>query len=507
MGRVGTSFLRAPSVPLICGPELQKAVTAPGNRRAAARAGVRRVVCVLGCATALAGCAAKSSLPLEREADTAVATAFVGVSVLPMVRDTVLTNHTVIVRGDRVVAIGPSRVLAVPSGAVTIDGRGRYLMPGLADMHTHARYPEDMLLYVAYGVTTVFNQSQPVTDSVGELRGRIARGEVVGPRLLGSGIRIDGGRGRGAGGPGVVNSAEEARAEVRRQHEAGFRFIKAYTFLSSEAFDAASAEARVLGMTVVGHIPWAAGLDGVLKAGQRMISHAEEYLTAHPSGARGTEGRTILERITLDTTEISWSVRQSKLSGIYVCTTLSTAESILSMWGRREGLDAALAVAEVRFVRPEWRERWLTTAYVSATTPMLPRVEYQRRLVGALHRAGVPLLLGTDSPGNPGMIPGYSLLNDIDAMVRAGVPLFDALQAGTRNAGLFVAETQPVTPAFGTIEVGKAADLILLADDPRRSSRSLRQRIGVMAAGRWYTSARLDSLLEKQALRLQKGRD
>src|SRR5262249_21711869 len=205
-------------------------------------------------------------------------TAFTGVHVVPMDTERVLDDQNVLVRGDRIVAVGPAASTPIPPGATRIDAHGRWLMPGLVDMHVHFNDPGDASLFVANGVTTVRNMwGFPATL---ELRRECASGTRLGPTIYTAGPILDG---RPPIWPGstVIETADEAEKEIAAEKAAGCDFVKVYNRLSREAYAGILAAARKHGMRVVGHVPDAVGLDGVLAArGQESIEHLTGYLGA-----------------------------------------------------------------------------------------------------------------------------------------------------------------------------------------------------------------------------------
>jgi imidazolonepropionase-like amidohydrolase len=440
---------------------------------------------------------AQAALP----ADTIAPLAFVDVTTLPMSGDTLLEHQTVVVRNGRIFQAGPVAEVPIGADVVRIDGRGRFLMPGLTDMHTHLRYTDDLLLYAAYGITTVLNLGQPIDHPLVAMQEQLARGALLGPTVYASGIRIDGPRGEGPAASNFVRTAAAATAEVRRQRAQGYQLIKAYSFLPAEAYHAIIREAGRQHMAVVGHVPHAIGVLGVLAAGQRMIAHAEEYLIgpyAPPADSTGAPSTAVRREV--DPTRIPLMVEATRKAGAYVCPTMFTQETIAAQWGRQAGRDSMLRQPEVAQVRPEWSDPWRTTPrYVTQTTDFRPRIAFQRELIAALFRAGVPLLTGTDSPGLPVMPPGSSLHQELEALHRSGVSVLGALRASTVNASDFVTSVIPGAPPFGVIEPGRRADLVLLAANPLTALTNTRQQVGVMLRGRWLSSARLRQKVDSQA--------
>ncbi|MDJ0868447.1 MAG: amidohydrolase family protein [Myxococcota bacterium] len=292
------------------------------------------------CASLLAVALALAAAPGCAESDDAGRPlAIERVSVLPMDAARVLADHTVLVRRGRITALGPAAEVAVPWHARRLDGRGGFLLPGLADMHVHLTAEAELGRALDAGITLVRNMRG--TPRHLDWRARIERGELVGPRLRTAGPYVDGDPPFHSGSA-VVRDAEAARAEVRRQRAAGYDFIKVYGGLSPDAFAGLVAGAHEAGLPLVGHVPDAVGLEAVVAAGLRSIEHAEElthsFVWSGPGRLRALAAR----------------MREREL---WLCPTLHE--------------HAAFAPAAVHRTRLE--------------------------LIGALHAAGVPLLAGTDA--------------------------------------------------------------------------------------------------------------
>ena len=210
--------------------------------------------------------------------------AFEDVDVVPMDTERVLEDQTVLVVDGRIAAIGPADTVDVPDGALRVRGRGRYLMPGLADMHVHCWTEEEHLLFLANGVTTVRNMWGAPHHL--EWRRRAEAGELEGPTVYTTGPLIDGDPPHWPGSV-VVTDPEAARAEVARQKAAGYEAVKVYSRLSRECYDAIVEAAREHGLRVDGHVPGAVGIERALEARQDSIEHLEGYFLwdgAPPAG-------------------------------------------------------------------------------------------------------------------------------------------------------------------------------------------------------------------------------
>jgi imidazolonepropionase-like amidohydrolase len=405
--------------------------------------------------------------------------AFQDISVIPMDTERVLPHQMVLVRNGKIVDVGSVSSVHLPPKTMLIDGRGRFLMPGLADMHTHVDRKEMLPLFLAAGVTTVLNMGLASPEFVTTTRDEIRRGSVLGPRVFAA-FLIDG---PGDPGPEYVPVCErDARAAVERAKLEGYDFIKAYERLQPEIFAAVLDEARKQHIAVVGHIATAVGLESSLAQGQVMIAHAEEYYKTYfenkPNDAR-----------------IPAAVELTLRAGAYVTPNLSFFANLTKMTSDLEFFDERMAEPDIAFLPPDIRGDWLADRPSKASDRFVPELAMLKRLTLALSKAGVPLLAGTDSPG--GLIPGTSLDDDVEQLVSAGLTPFQALSAATRVPGQFIHQYVPGAEEFGTITIGASADLVLLTANPLIDVRGLRQPVGVMVHGRWFERNELQAMVEE----------
>lgn len=423
------------------------------------------------------------------------AIAITHVAVLPMTADTVLHDHTVIVRGARIVAAGPARTTPVPPGAHVIDGRGRYLMPGLVDAHVHLTNRPDIdtvmaAVLLAKGVTGAIEMGGmglPGDSMRLRLRDDIAAGRHPGPTLY---------LARDKANDSTMTRADGVRL-VEEDHAAGYDLVKVYNRLSRDGYRGITLRARQLGMPVVGHVVRPAGLEGTLGSGQRGIVHLEEFLYEY-FGFRSSDTLEAQEA-RLDTAALPHLARMTATSGAFVTPTLVVYDGFIA---HAEDLDRELARPEVRYVPAGiYDATWIRArngraqlfAHPVRLRHLRAGADYQRRLLRALHAAGVPLLVGTDTPV-PGAVPGFSLHAELRNLVDAGLSPYDALAAATVNAAAYLGRDD-----FGTVQPGRRADLLLLSADPRADVRNAEAIAGVMARGRWYDAAALEALLAASA--------
>jgi hypothetical protein len=387
-----------------------------------------------------------------------------------MDRERKLADHTVIVSGDVIEQVGPRGQVPVPEDALVVDAEGLYLMPGLADMHTHVTNAEDLIPYAAHGVTTIL--SMGATDALRGWRDEVRDGTRFGPQILLSWF-ID-----GAGNRGGVPTVEAARDAVRRAAASGYEYMKVYNSLSTAQFDAIAEEADTQRLTVIGHGVRDSGMEHLLENGMRLVAHGEEFIYTffgnRPDVRRIDAATALLLR-----------------TGAYVLPNLSTYEIIAVQWGKPDVVDTFLERPDAQFQHPSHRRTWLQRRYANRNGSIDDRLEFLRTMTKAFADAGVPLLAGTDSPGIPGMYAGSSMHDDLRNFVTAGLSPYQALAAATRVPGEFVAATTTGRLPFGTVHPGQRADLVLLRADPLASIDAIRELDGVMTAGRWYPSERL----------------
>lgn len=425
--------------------------------------------------------------------------AITNVSVLPMSPDGVLEHHTVVVRGDRIVAVGPTASIAVPAGALAIDGGNRWLMPGLADMHVHLWNEGDLTLFVAAGVTTIrnmFGAEQHVA-----WRSEIARGQRLGPTIVTAGPIIDGEPPVWPGSTTLVDPADADRI-VADQKARGYDFLKPYSRLSREAYEALAAAAARHGMALAGHAPIAVGLGGTLGAKQRSIEHLDGYLAglvregvALPDGMQARM-RAVLSN--LDEARLPGVVAQTVAAGTWNCPTLIVYDRIAAledMGALRQRVKWLDKVAPAVVSRWDPSQDFRFRAYTADDFAAIRTGnQWRARIVSALAAAGAPLLVGTDT-GNPFVVAGAALHDEIELMIAAGVPRRQVLRAATAGAAEYLGAHDA-----GVIKVGARADLVLVAGDPFAEPLPLVPD-GVMVRGRWLARAELEARLAEIARR------
>jgi len=452
-----------------------------------------------GCLAAMAVLASSGGCATAPVWEESGDTAFVNVTVLPMTGEGSLAGQTVVISDGRISAMGPSAELHVIGDTEIIDGTGKYLMPGVAEMHGH--YPEDaesqftrdvMFMYVANGVLMVRGmqggpQHLPLRES-------IAAGEIVGPRLWVSAPMLHG---------RAVTDPAQAESLVREAAATGFDHLKVHEELSAEVYDAIAATAHEVGLPFSGHVTNYVGLYHALESGQQTIDHLDNYLEALVE-----DQDQIADLGLFDLGRLAGQLDDSRIDEVVAATVAAGAGVVptMALW---EGLFGSRSGAEWLELRPE--TRYMPSATVSNwVTSIDQRVEQfgadpeavanilalRRRVLKALHEAGVAVLLGTDSP-QLFSVPGFSIHHEMQVMVASGINPADVLRAGTRA----VAEFYEAADEFGAVAPGLRADLVLLNADPVADIGNFADRAGVMLGGRWISSEDLDAELAEIALR------
>jgi imidazolonepropionase-like amidohydrolase len=375
-------------------------------------------------------------------------------------------------------------------------------MPGLADMHVHLEYFDrdtQLLLFLANGVTTVRNMDG--RPNILSWQRRIADGALVGPTIFTAGAILEG-KPPLRDDNRVVETPAQAEAAVEEQKRAGYDFVKVYHTLSRETYEAIVAAARKHGLSVVGHVPRSVGLRGALAARQKSIEHLDGYvdeIEADDSPLRNQ--RSWLKRF------FAVKVDEDKVRSIVAATHLADVWSVPTLVERQksalssETVQTLVGRPEMRFLPPSTAELW-SQGNERITRRMSPEdferlaegERVRKRLVKLLQEGGARLLVGTDTP-NQFVIPGFSVHEELENFVDAGLTPYQALKAATRDAAEFMGALSGV----GTVSAGKRADLILIEGNPLESITNTKRRVGVMARGRWYLADDLQKQLDALA--------
>ncbi len=373
--------------------------------------------------------------------------ALVGVNVIPVDRDGVDVNQTVVILDGRVASIGPASTTSVPQGARVIEGRGRYLAPGLVDMHVHVRTAE-LSAYLRHGVTTVRNMWGYA--GLAATQRNIAAGTVAGPTILSGSPGFDAPPSPWPA-PELITDPALADALVAKQKAAGWLFIKVYTSLSLPVYDAIVAAARVHDIPVAGHVPTAVNVRHALESGQRTIEHLSGYDRAVSATQRvGTWAWLDARR-----DQYADLADATAKAGTWNCPTLAIYAELSK---QHSGADRAIIIRE------------------------------RRAFVLALEHAGAGLLAGTDA-GIDVVAAGSSLHDELEEFVVAGLSPARVLRMATLDAARFLGQADG-----GRVAVGARADLVLLAGNPLTQIGETRNVEGIVLRGAWLSRGALEAL-------------
>ena len=422
---------------------------------------------------------------------------FTGVSVLPMDRDTVLNDRTVIVENGRITYVGARR--AAPAGATSIDARGKFLLPGIAEFHAHVpsggqavHAHRTLALYALAGVTTARGMLGAPMHLA--LRDSIAAGQLLGPRLLTSGPSFNG---------NSVTSASVAADMVRNQKAAGYDLLKIHPGVARAAFDSLAAVANALRIPFAGHVPLEVGLDAALTSKYSTIDHLDGIVEAMYDGplpltqeSDGFFGLGIMRQ--LDASRFDAIVGRIKASGVAMVPTQILMDNFTNDVSGTE----LTSLPEFRYWVPQQVTGWRTfkdNLLAEAEVPAEQRREFtalRRRFIKALYDQGVPFLLGSDAP-QLWNVPGFSAHRELAALVAAGLTPYQALRTGTVDVAKFMGEDGRA----GVVRVGARADLLLLDANPLEDIANSLRINGVVVNGRWIGPAERGRLLEALAAR------
>jgi imidazolonepropionase-like amidohydrolase len=414
--------------------------------------------------------------------------------------NTVIENATVVIFNNLIQSING----ATPKNSTIIDGKGKWLIPGLIDAHIHLpvdtyfgqKFPTQtldlsfntqdiMTPIVANGVTTVLDLDSK-TETFSQKK-EIEKGYVIGPRIALAAL-INGGSGQGR----IANTADEGRIMVRNAKAEGYDFIKLYAKLNIETYNAIVDEAFRQGIKTIGHIPNAfqGKLEQAFIPHFGMVAHAEEFSKK------------------ADSFNIQNAIKFAKLSknnGTWLSPTLTT---IVWIAKQTQSVDSIKNSNTLKYVHPLLQSKWLTANnYVKNASPenisyFNNMVKFHFLLVKAFKEAGVPIVAGTDA-GVSGVVAGFSLHDELALLVQAGLTAQEALNSAT----LLSAQWLGIDKQIGSIEPGKFADLILLDKNPLTDIHHTRKIAGVFVNGNWLDKVKINEMLTNLANRNVANKD
>ncbi|MEQ8524398.1 amidohydrolase family protein [Gracilimonas sp.] len=413
--------------------------------------------------------------------------AFSNVTVLPMTEEgKILENQTVLVNGGRITRISPAEEGDTKEGTynTVIDGTGKYLMPGLAEMHGHVpptnpgpnapsyfndEYVEHTLfLYVSAGITTVRGMLGYPNQL--ELKDKVAHRELIGPNLYLAGPSFNG---------NTVSSPAQARERVRQQKEEGWDLLKVHPGLTRPEYDAMAETANEIGIHFGGHVPQDVGIIHAIEMGQLTMDHIDGYV-AYLNQFEGSEKKTKMAEI----------IQMTKDAGVWIVPTQALWETIIGA----ADYEAMKQYDELKYIPDAVKQNYFNFAENPQTGYAMgdpqAQAELRRKLLEEMNKAGVKILMGTDAP-QLFSVPGFSIHRELPLMKEANMTNYEIIRSGTKNVGEYFADWDD----FGTIAEGQRADLILVNQNPLEDLSAIRNHSGVMVQGTWYSREMIDKKL------------
>jgi len=420
--------------------------------------------------------------------------AFTNVNVITMESDQVLLNQTVLIKKGRIFSIGNSNDISASGSATVVDGTGKYLMPGIAEMHAHIPgnrngteiVEETLFLYLSNGITLIRGMlGQPYHLT---LRKQVLNGDVLGPRIYTSGPSING---------NTVKDVAEAQSKVRAQKAAGYDFLKMHPGLTLENFNAIVTTANEVGIPFAGHVSIDVGIRTALQSKYASIDHVDGYLEGLVPSSLGVDPNSN-GFFGLDFTDIA----DEKLIPELVKATLENkvwivpTQVLMEQWAGPQPAEELGNLPEMKYMSKRTVNSWINTKNGVLNNPNYSAEkgekfnQIRRNIMKALHEAGVRFLLGSDAP-QVFNVPGFSIQREMQSMARAGFSNYEILKSGTVNPAIFFGEEDE----YGKIKKGLSADLILLDANPLEDIKNMQQQSGVMVRGEWLSAEFIQSKL------------
>lgn len=414
------------------------------------------------------------------------------VNVIPMDQERVLTDQTVVVRDNKIVAVGPKPKYG--KNAHVVDAKGKYLIPGLAEMHAHVPPIDDMepmkdvlRLFALNGITTIRGMLGHPKHL--ELREMLRKGEVLGPRLFTSGPSFNG---------SSIKTAADGERMVREQKAAGYDYLKLHPGLTMETFPAIASTAKEVGIPFVGHVSFKVGIWNAIDAGYSSIDHLDGFIEGMVPGIENLEERAGIFAIFIadraDESQVPKLMKGLKDKNIWVVPTQALAER----WFAPEFTpEVFLKDPSAKYMDKQTVNQWIgSKKNLVANEQYDPEktknfIELRRRLIKACQDNGVGLLLGCDAP-QVFNVPGFSTHSELEYMVRSGLTPYQALKTGTVNVATYLGMKDA-----GVIREGAVADLVLISGNPLENIAETKKIEGVMVNGKWLSNDYISAELKK----------
>jgi imidazolonepropionase-like amidohydrolase len=421
---------------------------------------------------------------------------FRSVNVIPMDSERVLENQDVVIKDGKILSVGPTGQVKFDKSALVVEAKGKYLMPGLAEMHAHippndnvAAQKEVLMLFALNGVTTIRGMLGHPTHLT--LRDQVSRGEVMGPRIYTSGPSFNG---------LSVKTPEGGDKMVREQKKMGYDFLKLHPGLTRANFDAIVKAANEVGITYGGHVSSAVGVWRAIDANYSTIDHLDGFIEGMVPGIEAMTDQEIgffglFVGKKADLTQLPRLIEGLREHRVWVVPTQALAERWIAADKSPEELRAA---PEMKYMDAKTLDSWTENkkrqmAVAGYNAEEVGKyIELRRKIIKACNDGGVGLLLGSDAP-QVFNVPGYSIHHELRYLVQAGLTPYQALKTGTVNVAQFYSQSA----TSGTITVGKVSDLILLNANPLQDISATQSVSGVMLGSNWLSGEFIQTELKK----------
>jgi hypothetical protein len=417
------------------------------------------------------------------------------VNVIPMDRERILENQAVVVKEGKIVSVTDAGKVKYAPDATVIEARGKYLMPGLAEMHAHVPPIDDLepmkevlMLFAVNGITTIRGMLGHPRHL--ELRSKLQSGELLGPRFYTTGPSFNG---------QSVKTAEQAAEMVRQQKQAGYNYLKIHPGLTKETFAALEKTAKEAGIPFVGHVPFEVGIWQAIDAGYSSIDHLDGFIEGMVPGMEnmteqqvGLFGMFVADKA--DLSQLPKLMKGLKDKKIWVVPTQALAERWFAPADPQQLRDAP----EMKYMSQETSNNWVNSKKNLQANPKYDKtkmeqyIRLRRRLILECQRRGVGLLLGCDAP-QVFNVPGFSTHHELGYMVASGLSPYEALRTGTVNVATYLNKAGQT----GVIKAGAVSDLLLLNGNPLTDIKQTSNIEGVMIGNLYMDKAYREAELKK----------
>jgi imidazolonepropionase-like amidohydrolase len=449
-----------------------------------------KLLMTLALSVCLAVCYSQEVIDKDREI------VFKSVNVVPMDRESILENQVVVVKNGKIQSISTPKKAKYRKNALVVNGQGRYLMPGLAEMHAHVPPIDDiepmkdvLLLFSAHGITTIRGMLGHPKHL--ELRKMINSGQITSPRFFTSGPSLSG---------QSVHSQDEAVSMVKEEKLAGYDFLKIHPGLTKDNFDAMVRTANEQQIPFAGHVSFQVGVWKAIEAKQQTIDHMDAFVEGLIPNLKdireedaGLFGMYIADKV--DPSRIPALMKALRDNNVWVVPTQALAERWMTPARNAESLRGD---AEMKYIDPKTHDNWVNAKTSMSNDPKYDPekinayINLRKKLIYECNRNGVGLLLGSDAP-QIFNVPGMSTHHELQYLVDAGLTPYEALKTGTINVGVFYKKPGEM----GVIKQGANSDLILLNANPLENIGNTTKIEGVLIGNKWMNRATLDEMLKK----------